>query len=90
MWPFKTRWQAKQHAAKPARFYGDGGTIHRTGFVDVETDAMGTVVAVWFRCQPLPFKQTFVAPARATEMRHMMTRYDSTLTGVHIQDKEQA
>ena len=37
-------------------FYGDGGTIHRTGVLDVEVDA-GQVVSVWFRCKMLPFKQ---------------------------------
>ena len=39
------------------RYYGDGGTIHGTGHVDVELDpATGEVTAVWFRCLNLPFR----------------------------------
>lgn len=53
------------------RYYGGDGTIHRTGQLDVEVDAWGNVVAVWFRCQPLPFKQVRVAEPRAAEMRGM-------------------
>lgn len=49
------------------RFYGGNGTIHSTGYVDVETYE-GEVVAVWFRCSMLPFKQTEVGDARAEEM----------------------
>jgi hypothetical protein len=37
--------------------YGHGGTIHGTNHVDVETDAEGNVVAVWFRCCAIPFEQ---------------------------------
>ena len=43
------------------RFYGGQGeernTIHATDYVDVETDQNGKVLAVWFRCSTLPFKQ---------------------------------
>ena len=52
----RTRWQRKQDLAKPARYYGDGGTIHSSGTVDVEISD-GQVVAVWFRCQQLAFRQ---------------------------------
>jgi hypothetical protein len=39
------------------RYYGDGGTIHGTGELDVEVDSQtGEVTAVWFRCLNLPFK----------------------------------
>jgi len=51
------------------RIYGRGGTIHATGHVDVEVDAGGQVVAVWFRCQPLPFRQAPADGARARTMR---------------------
>ncbi len=51
--------------AKATRFYGDGTTIHHTGHLDVETHE-GKVVAVWFRCQVLPFKQVEVDAVRAT------------------------
>ena len=38
-------------------YYGDGGTIHGTGHLDVEVDPKtGEVTAVWFRCLNLPFK----------------------------------
>jgi hypothetical protein len=56
------------------RYYGGDGTIHRNGEVNVETDSNGTVVAVWFRCQPLPFTQTAVEPHRAAEMVRMYGR----------------
>mgnify|MGYP001579770811 CR=1 FL=1 len=49
--------------------YGHDRTIHRTGYVDVETDEKGQVVAVWFRCATLPFKQHRVDGERARQMR---------------------
>jgi hypothetical protein len=51
------------------RYYGGDGTIHGNGEVNVETDKDGLVVAVWFRCQPLPFIQHSVQDNRAEEMR---------------------
>jgi hypothetical protein len=57
----------KQQLAAPARYYGGGGTIHGTGHVSVETDKDGNVVSVWFRCCPLPFKQSKVDTNRADE-----------------------
>lgn len=39
-------------------FYGGNGTIHDTGHLDVVLDEDGNVTAVWFRCRPLPFKQS--------------------------------
>lgn len=48
-------------------FYGDGTTIHHTNYLHVETH--GTrVVAVWFRCRLVPFKQVEVPTQRADEM----------------------
>lgn len=81
-------WRQKQELAKPCRYYGHGGTIHDSQFLDVETDDAGTVVAVWFRCQMLPFLQTSVSASRAAEMRGA---YDDTssvpqLTGVEVLD----
>ena len=52
----RLRWWARQKVASPARYYGDGGTIHSTTHLDVEVDDDGLVVAVWFRCQTLPFQ----------------------------------
>lgn len=39
------------------RVYGHNKTLHGTTHIDVETDKKGNVIQVWFRCQPLPFKQ---------------------------------
>lgn len=49
------KWKLKQRLANPSRYYGDGGTIHSTGHLDIETQD-GQVMAVWFRCQMLPFR----------------------------------
>lgn len=49
-------------------YYGGNGTIHHTGYVDVEVDKKGKVVAVWFRCMMIPFKQANVDKERANEM----------------------
>jgi hypothetical protein len=46
-------WQAL--AGDGHRFYGDGGTIHQSGTLDVCQDAH-EVTQVWFRCQNLPFR----------------------------------
>ncbi len=54
--------------------YGDEKTIHRTGVVNVEVDPDGVVVAVWFRCMPLPFDAHGASWERAKEMTRM---YDS-------------
>ena len=51
--------------------YGDDRTIHRTGYVDVEVDQNGQVVAVWFRCHPIPFRQSKAHADRAVDMRQM-------------------
>jgi hypothetical protein len=48
--------------------YGDNNTIHRTGYVDVEVNEYGAVVAVWFRCHTVPFRETIVDIDRAKEM----------------------
>lgn len=53
------------------RTYGHSGTIHRTEVLNVETDKSGNVVAVWFRCQALPFDQTTVDGQRAKSMAGM-------------------
>ena len=83
----KLRWWAKQKLAKPGRFYGDGGTIHSTGYVDVEVDDKGQVVSVWFRCQPLPFKQNNSDKSRAAEMRRMYAESPlPEILGVEVRD----
>ena len=81
------RWWLKQKLAKPGRFYGDGGTIHHATALDVETAPNGDVVAVWFRCQPLPFRQTHVAARRDAEMRRMYAESPMPgITGIEVVD----
>lgn len=82
-------WRRRQAAFTHTgtRYYGDGGTIHHSTHVDVETDAAGTVVAVWFRCQPLPFKQARAGETRASEMTRMyQANPGCELHGVEIKD----
>lgn len=56
-WPIDgDGWTLKQQLAAPGRYYGDGGTIHGSTWLDVEVDGDGQVVAVWFRCQMLPWR----------------------------------
>lgn len=84
----RLRWRLKQVAAGESRYYGDGGTIHQTGHLDVETHH-GTVVAVWFRCQQLPFQQTEVDGERATEMEtlsHGEVR-EIRVTGIELRQR---
>jgi hypothetical protein len=70
------------------RYYGDGGTIHGTQHLHVETNIEGDVVAVWFRCQPLPFEQVVVGLSRAREMRSMGNPRSrgTSLHGVEVRD----
>lgn len=49
------------------RYYGGNKTIHHTNDLNIELYD-GKVVAVWFRCQCLPFDQTEVEHDRATDM----------------------
>ncbi len=62
--------------------YGDDRTMHGSMFVDVEVTAGGTVVSVWFRCMPLPFKQIFVDNQRMKEMEEMYERGCNKLKAV--------
>lgn len=80
----RSLWVRKNRLAAPARYYGDGGTIHDDGHVSVEVHD-GRVVAVWFRCQQLPFRQHDVNAARTAEMdaTHAETL---RLTGVELLD----
>ncbi len=50
------RWALYQAMAGPTgRYYGNGGTIHDSGTIDIDLNAAGDVVAVWYRCLNLPF-----------------------------------
>ena len=79
--------RAKQSlfADSGTRYYGDGGTIHNTNHITIETHN-GKVVAVWFRCQPLPFKQSIAGAERAYEMERMYKDFHTTLHGVEVSD----
>jgi len=72
------------------REYGHDQTIHGSNHVDVETDENGTVIAVWFRCQPLPFRQSKktgeFGKQRAKEMQKMYHSYTPKLHAVVIED----
>jgi hypothetical protein len=87
---WRLRWRLKQRLAGDSRYYGDGGTIHHSGWLDVET-FHGTVVAVWFRCQPLPFHQREADSRRATEMEGMYGNEKQNcgfdLTGVEVREQ---
>jgi hypothetical protein len=78
-------WRARlrQLASRPARYYGGDLTIHRTTALDVELHD-GRVVAVWFRCQQLPFNQIDVNEVRAGEMAHVTA--DVMINGVEVVD----
>lgn len=81
-------WDQKQELASPSRYYGDGGTIHGSNTLDIETDLFGMVVAVWFRCQMLPFRQTTVDDLRAASMCLAYRDGDiPALTGVEVLDQ---
>jgi len=51
--------------------YGHDKTWHQTEHLDVEVDSDGQVVAVWFRCIALPFKQSLAGEDRSVEMIQM-------------------
>lgn len=86
-WPFD-RWNRKQRLAAPSRFYGDGGTIHDTGWLDVEVHN-GQVVGVWFRCQQLPYRVTHVTAQRHLDMTRTAGGDPCIITGVEVRDLPQ-
>lgn len=72
----------------PTRTYGFDGTIHGTEHLDVEVDAAGKVVAVWFRCQYLPFRQSAADSQRAADMTSMYgSGQTPRLHGVILEDE---
>lgn len=77
-WPFKKK--------SKTRLYGRDKTIHQTSVLNVETDDEGNVVAVWFRCQPLPFDQTVVHTNRAAEMDRMYRTEMPKIVAVELDD----
>lgn len=81
----KDRFARLQKMLAPYRFYGDGGTIHGTTHLDVET-RNGEVVAVWFRCSLLPFEQHEINHERA-EVRPLPWR-GPKIHGIVFEDPE--
>lgn len=79
----RLNWWAKQRAAGRSRYYGDGGTIHATGTVDIEIFE-GRVVSVWYRCQLLPFTERWVDEGRAAEMAGASANVE--ITALHVKD----
>lgn len=75
-------WRKKQKLAAPARYYGDGGTIHGTGWLDIEV-VDGRIITVWFRCQQLPFRQIDRAQPRCDPTQPPAL---PVLTGVEVLD----
>lgn len=79
------KWFKRKHKTPPdivnPNIYGGENTWHQTGWFDVETRG-GIVVAVWFRCQPVQFKQTKVDSDRATNMESMYIDSDTCIPGV--------
>ena len=50
-------YQDRNKSSVPGRFYGHTGTFHSSEVIDiVQAESDGTVMEVWFRCQPLPFR----------------------------------
>lgn len=82
----RSLFQRKQALAKEggSRYYGDGGTIHQTGELDIVT-ADGIVTEVWFRCQELPFRQV----QRGVYSSSIATSRPGLpeITGVEVRDK---
>ena len=70
-----------------SRSYGWSDTIHRNNSLDVEVDKNGVVVAVWFRCQLLPFVQANVDDERAEEMTNMGEYALPKLLAVDLEDQ---
>jgi hypothetical protein len=69
------------------RYYGSDMTIHGNSDLDVEVDENGRVVSVWFRCQPLPFKEVVVSGPRASEMRRMYQQKPPPIEALVLKDE---
>jgi hypothetical protein len=90
MWNYKINWFRSLlcralRATPNEKLYGNSGTIHRTGYLDVETDPRGRVVSVWFRCLRLPFVQTSVPMERRFELQG--SPVEGKLVAVHYETK---
>lgn len=83
-------WRRRQREFKRTgtRYYGNGGTIHGNTELDIEIGPDGKVVAVWFRCQPLPYRAYPANAERAADMRRMYQEgaCKTKLCGVEVKD----
>lgn len=83
---YSLKWKLKQMLARPSRYYGNGGTMHRTDYLNIELYD-GKVIAVWFRCQLLPFVQWHTGGTRAFDMNLAYKEHDGfSITGVEVRD----
>ena len=85
---FSGAWEETEVGRAAGRFYGDGTTIHSTGTLDVEV-RHGEVVAVWYRCQMLPFTVAHVDGARAYSMREAYQFPTPRIAGVYLEDADE-
>lgn len=61
----------------------DRTTIHGSGTIDIQTDATGHVVAVWFRCLNLPFTVSEAGPGREEPIQP-----ETQITAIEYVDKQ--
>lgn len=67
---------------------GEQRTYHGREHLDVEVNSDGEVVAVWFRCACLPFKQINVDTGRSIAMRDQQHQIDKfALMAVTLRSK---
>jgi hypothetical protein len=77
-------WLDKRKQKEEISVYGHNKTIHGTTHLDIELDKEGNVVAVWFRCMPLPFRQHSTNDERAEQMRLMYREPVPLLVAVEL------
>jgi hypothetical protein len=84
-------WEKKQELAAPSKYYGDGGTIHGSGTIDIDIDANGHVVMVWFRCRTLPWRVSFLDErGNRSPIGYGSTNNDELpfVTGIEVYDRD--
>lgn len=69
----------KRRKENEIKHYGEH-TIHSTGHLDVEVDDEGNVIAIWYRCITLPFRQVNISNERKLSLSNSMP--DISITGI--------
>jgi hypothetical protein len=66
-------------------------TIHKQGILDVEVNINGRVIAVWYNCLALPFRQTTsrASKERETEMDKMYKDFKGSIEGIDFKHEQQ-